>query len=99
MNMLMFHQGEGPAVPQLHDPMQDAMQPRKSIVQEKGTRDNRREIQDKMRQHDHICWDTYNAFSPVEIRLQQIALKRRGQLRPQDRSVPELEDSGIKVGM
>lgn len=99
MDVLMLHQRKSSTIPELEDPMQNAMSPREVVVQQKCAGYQGREIQNEMCQHDHISLEAYDALSPANVWLEYIFLHNRRQSCLKYRHVPGLEYGGIEVRM
>ena len=71
VDILMFHERVAARIPDVHDPVKEAMDPAEVVAIEiKRTGDRGRQVKQEMRDHHDVGWKTCDLLSPANIRLE-----------------------------
>lgn len=81
VDMLVLHQGVGPDVIHLHDEMAHGMDIGEVPEKIQRTGHQRGEVDEEMRNHDHVGLVSDNFTSMSDIWLQNVPIQRRGNER------------------
>lgn len=96
MNVLVHHQRVGAHVGQLHQRVQDSVNPSKGAKEEEsGTRDRGGKVQQQVRQHHHICLDPHNGPGGLNVVLQHVLVE--WPLPVNAIVIRALKDCGLKI--
>ena len=97
MDMLVHHQGVGPDVVRLHQPVEDSVEPSEVVVQVQCARDRGREVQQEMRNHDHVVLIADYFPGPLRVGLDYVFLEPWGKRILED--IPAYKDRGLEFGI
>ena len=93
VDMIMEHQSKGPAVPALHDPVEDCVWPREVVEEIQSARHGRCKIEEDVREEDDIGWSSNNPLRPRRIWLYEVTENGLGDIL----FVPTGENSWLEV--